>query len=91
MQQIGDQAAKNYVPRPYPGKVILFRAMDRDQFKPEDSDSQFGWGELAAGGLEVHHVPGNHLGILKEPDVRVLAEKLQECLERVQADGAMGN
>jgi aspartate racemase len=49
-------------------------------------DPQFGWSKLAAGGLEVHHVPGDHIGILKEPHVQVLAEKLRDCLEQAQAD-----
>jgi len=80
-QQVRDRAFRNYVPRPYPGKVIVFRAMDREQFEAYDTDPQFGWGELAVGGLEVHDVPGDHIGILKEPHVQVLAERLRECLE----------
>ncbi|MDP8963997.1 MAG: thioesterase domain-containing protein, partial [Cyanobacteriota bacterium] len=84
-QQIREQAANNYVPHPYPGKVVLFRAMDRSGFEAY-SDAQWGWGSLAAGGLEVHHVPGDHIGILKEPHVQVLATNLRACLERTQVD-----
>jgi alkylation response protein AidB-like acyl-CoA dehydrogenase/acyl-CoA synthetase (AMP-forming)/AMP-acid ligase II/thioesterase domain-containing protein/acyl carrier protein len=84
-QQIREQAASNYVPHPYPGKVALFRAMERSGFEVY-SDSQWGWGSLAAGGLEVYHVPGDHIGILKEPHVGVLATNLRACLERAQAD-----
>lgn len=83
-QQVRDQALRNYIPSPYPGKVILFRAMERDQFEADDTDPQFGWGELAAGGLEVHHVPGDHIGILKEPHVRIMATKL---IANLQPDG----
>lgn len=90
-QQFRNQAFRNYVPRSYQGKVILFWAMNRDQFEAYDPDSQFGWGKLAAGGLEVHHVPGDHLGILKQPHVRVLAEKLRDCLEQAQADDSTFN
>jgi thioesterase domain-containing protein len=36
--------------------------------------------------LEVYHVPGDHIGILKEPHVGVLATNLKACLERAQAD-----
>jgi thioesterase domain-containing protein len=84
-QQIREQAASNYVPHPYPGKVALFRAMERSGFEVY-SDSQWGWGSLAAGGLEVYHVPGDHIGILKEPHVGVLATNLRACLERAQLD-----
>jgi thioesterase domain-containing protein len=45
-----------------------------------------GWGELAVGGLEIHEIPSTHLGMLQEPHVQVLAEKLKACIDRVQAD-----
>jgi thioesterase domain-containing protein len=48
-----------------------------------DGDDPFlGWKGLAAGGIDVHHVPADHFTILREPAVRVLAEKLRECLDR---------
>ncbi len=37
-QQVRDRAFRNYVPRPYPGKVIVFRAMERAQFEAYDTD-----------------------------------------------------
>ncbi len=81
--QLYSQAAKDYVPHPYPGKVILFRAIDQSKFETYYTDPK-GWGELAEGGLEVHPVPGDHLGILKEPNVKILAAKLRSCLEQAQ-------
>lgn len=81
-QQIREEAAKNYMPRPYSGKVVLFRAIDRSGFEAY-SDAQWGWGSLTTGGLEAHAIPGDHLGILKEPNVQVLAAKLKVCLEGV--------
>ena len=38
------------------------------------------WGQLAAAGLEVHVVPGTHLGLFAQPQVRGLAAKIDECL-----------
>ena len=70
------RASRLYVPKPYTGKMVLFRAMERDLFEV-GYDRDLGWGPLAAGGLEIFDVPGDHLGILKDPNVRVLAEKLQ--------------
>jgi hypothetical protein len=35
---------------------------------------------MAVKGLEVYDIPGDHLSILKEPCVRVLAEKLDSSL-----------
>lgn len=77
------------MPQPYAGKMILFQAMDRDQFDvhAHDNDPQFGWGKLAAGGLDVHGIPADHISILKEPHVQIMATKLKTCLEHAQADG----
>ncbi|MGB3510291.1 MAG: amino acid adenylation domain-containing protein [Microcoleaceae cyanobacterium] len=77
---VRSEAMKNYVPRSYSGKMVLFRAMDKDEFKFHQIDPLHGWGEVATGGLEIIDVPGDHIGILKEPNVRVLAEKLQTYL-----------
>jgi aspartate racemase len=85
-QQVRDRAVRNHVPQPYPGKMIVFRAMERDQFEAHDTDPKFGWGDLAVEGVEVHDVPGDHIGILKEPHVQVMAAKLRACLEQAQVD-----
>jgi amino acid adenylation domain-containing protein len=70
-------AFNSYIPQPYPGKVVLFRAMDESHFSTLKS-----WKELAVGGLEIHNIPGDHLGILQEPHVRILAEKLGACIDQ---------
>lgn len=70
------QASRLYFPKPYSGRMVLFRAMERDVFEV-GYDRDLGWGPLAAFGLEIFDVPGDHLGILKDPNVRVLADKLQ--------------
>jgi hypothetical protein len=49
------------------------------------SDRQLGWGGLAADGLELYEVPGDHLSIIRE-DVRVLSEHFSTCLDRAQAN-----
>ena len=38
-----------------------------------------------AGPVEIHTVPGNHLSILAEPNVHVLASRLRLCLEEAHA------
>jgi amino acid adenylation domain-containing protein len=79
--QIEDQIARagqKYVPKIYPGKLTLFRASNQPLgIYP---DPTLGWDGLAAGGLEIHEVPGHHGSIVAEPNVRVLAEKLNECI-----------
>jgi aspartate racemase len=80
------QASRNYVPQVYPGRVALFRSRDQMIGVSSYGDPQLGWGELAAGGLECHEVPGTHLGMLQEPHVQVLAEKLKACLDKAQTE-----
>ncbi|MBZ5596304.1 MAG: SDR family NAD(P)-dependent oxidoreductase [Acidobacteriia bacterium] len=76
-------AAANYVPRVYPGRITLLRCAERDV---RDRDDYFlGWGGLADGGVDVVDVPGHHLTIAKEPNVRVLAEKLRYCIDKALA------
>jgi len=74
-----EEAMARYLPQFYPGKLTLLRA-SRQPFRI-DPDPTLGWADLAAGGLTIHEVPGDHVSILMEPNVRILAERLKLCLE----------
>jgi aspartate racemase len=73
-------ARRRYVPRPYGGNIVLFRALNGNGFA--NNGPHYGWNDLAAGGVEVHDVPGTHNSMVQEPHVRALAEKLEQCLDR---------
>jgi amino acid adenylation domain-containing protein len=45
------------------------------------------WHELAKGGMEVSHIPGNHFDIIEEPSVQVLAKELKSCIDRLWKRG----
>jgi aspartate racemase len=75
-----EQATDLYLPQVYPGQVVLFRAEDQEISVALAADPRAGWQDLAGGGLEIVNVPGNHLGILKEPYVPMLVEKLRPYL-----------
>jgi thioesterase domain-containing protein/acyl carrier protein len=77
------QALRDYAPRPYPGRVTLFRARTRPLFRLYGRD--LGWAALAGGGLDVISVPGNHESILKEPHVRTIAVALKDHLRAAAA------
>jgi amino acid adenylation domain-containing protein len=83
MEVISIQASRAYLPRVYPGRIILFRASRQPA---GNDDARLGWGGLAAGGEELHEVPGDHFTILTEPSVRVLADQLSACLHHSRAD-----
>jgi amino acid adenylation domain-containing protein len=67
-----------FVPKTYNGKITVFRV--RGQPLNRIRDRQLGWGRLAQGGVDVHVVPGKHETVLREPNVRRLAEELKKCL-----------
>ncbi|MEG4800498.1 amino acid adenylation domain-containing protein [Microcoleus sp. ARI1-B5] len=75
-----DYAVKSYRPQPYPGRAILFRAMDESHFSTLEN-----WNELLVGGLDIYDIPGNHLSILQKPNVHLLAEKMRVHIDRALA------
>lgn len=81
------QAVREYIFPVYPGRAILLRTEDqnRDEAIGTQYDPQFGWGEVVAGGLDIHYVPGSHLDLLNEPHVQELAEILRNCLIQAQS------
>ena len=82
-------AEKSYRPRPYGGNVAVFRC---DAYRATIyNDRDGGWREFVKGSLEVHEIPGDHLGILNEPNVQSLAGKLTGCLGKAQQRGAVTN
>jgi thioesterase domain-containing protein len=72
-------AWQSYVPRPYPGRVTLFRARTRPILHSLRPD--LGWGEIAQGGVEIHVVNGEHWRIMLDPLVQELADQIRKCLE----------
>jgi thioesterase domain-containing protein/acyl carrier protein len=67
-------ADSRYRPQRYPGQVTLFKTATQHQ------DSTWGWGDIAAKGVELYQLPGHHMNVLRSPQVQVLAEKLSACL-----------
>ena len=77
------QAINHYEVKAYPGKVTLFRSKISSP-KRYALDPLGGWGEFALGGVEVIDVPGDHMSMIKEPNLPVLAAQLKACLEKAQ-------
>ncbi|MBD2112495.1 MULTISPECIES: non-ribosomal peptide synthetase [Cyanophyceae] len=71
------QATNDYVPQPYSHAIALFRAAE--QSDASQPDETLGWSELVKD-IQLHEVPGNHLSLLKQPHVQVLAEQLRRYL-----------
>jgi thioesterase domain-containing protein len=75
--------ANDYVLRPYPGRITLFRPADSPIAHATPPDRN--WGKLAAD-VDVHFVPGLHHTMVKEPCVQVLADRLRLCLQRAEGE-----
>lgn len=83
------EAGVTYKPKVYPGKITLFQAtqedpLDAEVFAQRVKEYALGWSELTTEQIEIHHVPGYHSAILKDPHCLVLADKLKSCLELAQ-------
>jgi amino acid adenylation domain-containing protein len=74
------QAMRYYVPKPYAGRIVQFLAGGSPVISPDDP--RLAWGKLAAGGLEVHVVPGDHSAMVRGPHAKILAERLSACMEQ---------
>ena len=86
LEKVNDRAFLTYMPRVYPGKLTLCKPRRNYAFL---RDPYNGWGEVAAGGLDIIELPVDQGGIFVQPFVRVLAETLREHLDRaftVQAE-----
>jgi amino acid adenylation domain-containing protein len=71
-----------YVPKGiYSNRITLFRASE--EFR---DDPTMGWDQVSSEPVETYSVPGDHITMVTEPHVRVLAEKLRACLDKAQAD-----
>ncbi len=73
--QANQRRVEGYTARPYPGRIQLFRAEASHFDHP--TDPTLGWGALAAGGVELHRLPGNHWAIVSPPAVEAVAAALQ--------------
>lgn len=71
-------ATRTYKPRVYKNTVHLF--ISSETIGTSHRDPTSGWKNFFAGGLEIHKIPGNHYTMMDEPNVRILAEKLRDCL-----------
>ena len=77
-------AVSRYQPdTPFSGRVDLLRAEDIAPIHDHVGD-KLGWDGRALGGVDVHHVPGDHDDLVLEPNVHELVKYLRQCLDDAQ-------
>ena len=83
VQAVADanQAAfRNYRPRPYPGRAVMFRAQGRAG--AEEAARRDAWDALIEGGVRHEEVPGDNSGfMLRAPNVEALARRVAALLD----------
>lgn len=94
-------AEKDYIPQElYQGEVMLFRAtqksstfegtlVDDTPYSELYSDPLLGWEQRVTQGVKVYDIPGGHSSMLQQPNVQVLAEKMQAYIDAAIARSAI--
>ena len=82
-----DKVFEKYIPRPYIGDVLLYRASK--QLPGLVADYSLGWKGLIQGNLDICELPGHQQNLMLEPNVARLAEQLGLRLEAAQPAPAL--
>ncbi len=69
-----------YHPKPYLGRVVLFKASQREWYV--DWDPMDGWKDIITGPLEQRTLSGNHDSLIHDPHAAELARQLLEVLKQ---------
>ncbi len=78
IKQAGPRAARKFVPKPYKGDTILFRASERSHDPYEDV--WLGWKGIIKGKMESIEVEADHYGIIKPSAVGMIAKRIDQAL-----------
>jgi thioesterase domain-containing protein len=88
-------ALQRYVPKPYPGKIVLLLSEESRSRRFYDG-RRLDWCEVPSARTEVHFIPGTHEAItqtpgsrLEETDLRILAEKMKVFIDEASIDVAI--
>lgn len=89
----GDRAAAAYVPRKYPGDVVVFQSDPEWNpgrgIRPKQHESN-GWSEFVGGRLDVVAVNADHYGLLDGDACRFVASQIADVLSSKLVDNGMG-
>ncbi len=70
--------------RVYPGRIVLIRADDLDDWvEAADPSGTCGWGSICKGGVEVVPMTCRHLDMFKEPHLTKLARHVNDFLNAI--------
>ena len=84
VHRIWQHSLKRYPQRQLASRGILLRAQKSIYNDDHDFDGCLGWRHMFAGGLEIIEVPGDHLSMWKEPQLRTLGKVWVKSLEKLR-------
>jgi thioesterase domain-containing protein len=87
VRQACERAAGLYDVEPYKGRVTLFRVKEKSVGSLNDPYAI--WWRVAAGGVDLREISGDHLSLLKEPQVRFLGQELGDALAQSVNEGSL--
>jgi len=85
-----NRITSDYAPEPYEGQIIVIRAeaplpvdprLAAAMGAPLERTPDLGWQRLSRRPVEVIHVPGNHVTMMTEPHVAIMASRILKFLE----------
>jgi amino acid adenylation domain-containing protein len=82
IQSANLSATRKFIPKPYDGHLLVFRASKHDDDPYQDE--ALGWRPVALGGITVYEVDGDHFSILRAPQVAQVAKELDRALREAQ-------
>jgi thioesterase domain-containing protein len=84
VKEVRKYILQTYKPEPYTGSVILFSATHRPWYMNWDPMEQ--WTNFITGQLDIVPIPGDHMTVLKPPQVALLAEKINAFLNKIEIE-----
>ncbi len=94
-------AKSDYIPSLYQGRLTLWRAtenlgvgdplIDDTPVIYQVKDPFFGWGKRSTNGVELYDIPGGHSSMLQEPNVQIMAEKMELYINSVLSDESVSS
>jgi iturin family lipopeptide synthetase A len=84
MLQAHHQAIYSYQPKPFGGRVTLFRPRTAPLLGPWPRGYDRAWHDLAHGGVDAHEIRGSHVTMLMDPFAAELAVRLNAAIENTE-------
>jgi hypothetical protein len=82
LQEVCFAARRRYELKPFSSRIDLFRVERQPSTELFEEDPFLGWNGIALGGIEIHDLPGHHGLHLREPNVKILGQRLLASLAR---------